>query len=165
MGNRNQQAMGLRNTGMRAATRGQTPPGCGSQRNRIGSCSTGIVRQRCIAVASVGWSMPSVWQYSLSTRPMDRRRESGGKTGIGLAVERESCACGGDLADAPATIARAPCWNRNTAIPRRSQPHPTRGASLPAGVSDAIRWAISPAIRIVRQAGCGELALLRRSGL
>jgi hypothetical protein len=32
--------------------------------------------------------MPSVWQSSLSPRPMDRRRESGGKTGIGLGVTR-----------------------------------------------------------------------------
>jgi hypothetical protein len=32
--------------------------------------------------------MPSVWQSSLSTRTMDRRRESGGKSGIGLGVAR-----------------------------------------------------------------------------
>lgn len=92
--------------------------------------------------------MPLVEQSSLSTRMMDHWRITGSKSGRGLAVEREGCACGGDQAAATTIIAQPPCWKHNGAIPRRSQPHPPQLPSLPAGVSVTIQWAISLTIRV-----------------
>jgi hypothetical protein len=105
--------------------------------------------------------MPLVGQSSLSTRTMDHWRITSSKSARGLAVERQGCACGGDLAAATTVIAQPPCWKRNAAILRKGQPYPPQLPSLPAGVSVAIRWAISLAIRVRGKHRLAEIEAIR----
>lgn len=143
MGNVNQQAMGLSNTGMRAAIRGRHRHGTAANETGLeatthGSSDSGAVQWHRLegqchwcgrpASARGRWitgeyraaSLEGDWQLNDRAVPV-------------MAIKQPR----------PSSSLNHHARNATQRYPGEISPHPPQSPSLPAGVSVAIRWAIS----------------------